>query len=571
MIDHSASKDSIRRRVLVVDDEFINRQILGHIVSRDYDVLYAENGVEALEIIKEKKDTISLILLDLLMPVMDGYELLSTIQADAELKRIPVIVLTAEKTAEVKCLKLGAVDFIPKPYDMPDVILARVGRSIELAEDNMIIDATENDIISGLYTRQYFYRYSERHDAYFPDVPMDAVVLNINRFHIINDINGRAYSDSVLKIIGAQIRELLEDKSGIACRGDADNFYIYLEHRDNYGEILRTIKDGVTEKTGNDHIHIRMGVYSNADSGIPVEQRFDRAFRASVNLKTGYRSDYSIYDDSMHEKELFSERLISDMDQAISEKQFKVFYQPKYNIKGDVPVLSSAEALIRWIHPELGFISPGAFIPLFEDNGLIHKLDKFVWHEAASQIKKWKEKYNRTVPVSVNVSRVDLFDPNLKNVLTEIVNEFDIGPDEFLLEITESSYTDKSNSKHIVETVKELREMGFQIEMDDFGSGYSSLNMLTSMPIDALKLDMAFVRNICASEKDHRMIKLMIDIADFLSVPVIAEGVEYEEQYKLLKEAGCDVIQGYYFSKPVPPADFEGLIEKDILRSQNAE
>lgn len=119
---------------------------------------------------------------------------------------------------------------------------------------------------------------------------MDAVVLNINRFHIINDINGRAYGDSVLKIIGAQIRELLEDKSGIACRGDADNFYIYLEHRDNYGEILRTIKDGVAERTGNDHIHIRMGVYSNADSGIPVEQRFDRAFRASVNLKTGYRT-----------------------------------------------------------------------------------------------------------------------------------------------------------------------------------------------------------------------------------------------------------------------------------------
>lgn len=558
-------KYKIRQRVLVVDDEIINRELLGYIVSRDYDVIYAENGAEALEKIRENPELISLILLDLLMPEMDGYELLSIIQADSELKRIPVIVLTSEKTAEVKCLKLGAVDFIPKPYDMPDVILARVGRSIELAEDNKIINATENDILSGLYTRQFFFRYGESHDRYFPELSMDAVVLNINRFHLINELNGRQYGDKVLKVIREEIRCIMNENDGIACRCEADNFYIYIEHQKDYDAILNRIASAVERETGNSRINLRMGIYQNVDMELEIVQRFDRASQACSPLrngtKGGYSNRYAYYDIQMHEKELYSERLISEMDTALSEKHFKVFYQPKYNIDGDTPVLSSAEALIRWQHPELGMISPMAFIPLFEENGLIHKLDKYVWQEVALQIRKWKNEFNRTIPVSVNVSRAEINDPNLEKELNDIVMENELDPAEFLLEITESAYTD--NSKQILNTVESLREKGFRIEMDDFGSGYSSLNMLAAMPIYALKLDRAFVRNICSNEKDCRMVELMIEISDFLSVPVIAEGVETKEQYELLKSIGCEIIQGYYFSKPVPQKDFEELIKKD--------
>ena len=195
---------------------------------------------------------------------------------------------------------------------------------------------------------------------------------------------------------------------------------------------------------------------------------------------------------------------------------------------------------------------------MFEDKGLINKLDRFVWNEAASQIKKWKDKYGVAVPVSVNVSRVDVFDPLLGDMINEIVTKNGINSQELLLEITESAYTD--NSQQIIDTVTALRNRGFKIEMDDFGSGYSSLNMLTSLPIDALKLDMKFIRNICENKKDFSLVEIMIKIADLLEVPIIAEGVETKEQMELLKSIGCEVIQGYYFSKPVPPEDFEKFI-----------
>jgi EAL domain-containing protein (putative c-di-GMP-specific phosphodiesterase class I) len=199
-------------------------------------------------------------------------------------------------------------------------------------------------------------------------------------------------------------------------------------------------------------------------------------------------------------------------------------------------------------------VSPGEFIPLFEDNGLIQKLDRFVWTEAASQIKKWNDEYGIYLPVSVNVSRVDIFNPMLGCILTDLVNINGFTPEKLLLEITESAYTD--SSQEIIDTVKGLRNNGFKIEMDDFGSGYSSLNMLTSLPIDALKLDMKFIRNICENKKDSRLVEIMIQIARLLEVPVIAEGVETKEQMELLKSIGCDIIQGYYFSKPLPPEEF---------------
>lgn len=563
---------NIHRKVLIVDDEMVNRSLLGFIVSRDYDVIYAENGAQALELIKENEKTLSLIMLDLLMPEMDGYELLKLLHSDPELRRIPVIVLTSEKSAEVQSLQLGAADFIPKPYDMPEVILARVRRSIELAEDNIIINETERDSLTGLYTKSFFYQYAKQHDRYMPNVKMDALVLNINRFHMINELYGRPYGDMVMQKIGEKILALLDTAGGLACRCESDTFFIYIPHRDDYAESFKKNAEIFAAELENPRINLRLGIYENVDMSTDIEQRFDRAtlacnkLRGSHALNAGnthsaYTTSYTYYDTQLHEKELYSERLISEMDKALAEKQFRVFYQPKYNIKGQSPVLASAEALIRWSHPELGMISPGAFIPLFEENGLIHKLDRYVWHSAAEQIRKWKDEYGVSVPVSVNVSRIDIYDPDLENELLDIVSKNGLDPGEYLLEITESAYTD--NSQQIVDTVKKLRGDGFRVEMDDFGSGYSSLNMLSALPIDALKLDMRFIKNITENEKDYRMVELMVDIAKFLSVPVIAEGVETEQQYMLLKQAGCDIIQGYYFSRPIPPEEFGLLIEKE--------
>jgi len=227
-------------------------------------------------------------------------------------------------------------------------------------------------------------------------------------------------------------------------------------------------------------------------------------------------------------------------------------------VRPDTPLLSSAEALVRWVHPELGMISPGVFIPLFEDNGLIQRLDTYVWQEAARQISDWKERLGYAVPVSVNVSRIDMYDPKLPEKLQEIVREHGLTGRDFLLEVTESAYT--QDSAQIIATVETLREKGFQIEMDDFGTGYSSLNMISSLPIDALKLDMHFIRHACREGVSTHIVEVIIGISDYLSVPVIAEGVETEEQLHVLKSLGCDIVQGYFFSKPVPAEEFEPFI-----------
>jgi len=555
-------KKGLRRTVLIVDDDYIAREILGTMLKSQYEVCYAENGEIALKIIKRDKLKLSLVILDLHMPEMDGYSLLKLLRGDNELRRIPVIVLTSEKGAEVESLKIGAADFIAKPFDLPEVICARVGHSIELAEDSVIIHETERDELTGLFHKEFFFQYGKRLDELNSNMPMDAIVVDINRFHVVNELYGRSYGDSVLKTIGESIHELVSNVGGLACRRDNDNFCIYLPHSEELQDKLPEYIAMIDKRIDDSNISLRFGVYSDDGSSLCMEHRFDCARLACHKLRGSYVSCFDIYNDEQHSKELYAERLINDMDKALSERQFRVFYQPKYSITGDTPRLSSAEALIRWFHPEFGMVSPGQFISLFEDNGLIQKLDRFVWNEAAAQIKRWEDKYGISIPVSVNVSRVDVFNSHLVEILEDITKINGLDNTKLLLEITESAYTD--NSAQIIETVNTLRERGFRIEMDDFGSGYSSLNMLTSLPIDALKLDMKFIRGICENIKTERLVGIMIEIARLLEVPVIAEGVETKEQMDLLKKLGCDIIQGYYFSKPLPPEEFGALIEKEL-------
>ncbi|MBR1624064.1 MAG: EAL domain-containing response regulator, partial [Pseudobutyrivibrio sp.] len=368
----------------------------------EYNVVLADNGEEALEALRKLQDTISLVLLDLVMPRMDGHQVLREMSKDKVLSTIPVIVLTSESSTEVTTLDLGAADFIAKPYESPDVILARISKTIQLYES------------------------------------------------------------------------------------------------------IKNISEANKDNAGNS--------------------------------------------------------LLSDMGEAINEGQFVVYYQPKYAIQGEEPVLSSAEALVRWNHPELGMINPEYFIGVFENNGMIHELDHFVWRQAAKQIKDWKAELGSSVPISVNVSRIDLLDTAFVNDICKIVEEEEIETNELMLEITESAYTEDSES--IISTVQHLRELGFHIEMDDFGTGYSSLNMISSLPIDILKLDIGFVRHIHENDKDYRMVEIILEMAKLLEVKVVAEGVEEKAQYELLKKAGVDVVQGYYFSKPLPAEEFGQLVKE---------
>ena len=551
----------MKRRVLIVDDEMINRELLGAILSQSYDTDFASNGEEAMALLSEPEADYSLILLDLMMPVMDGFEVIERCRADESLRRIPVIVMTSEKSAEVRSIRAGAADFITKPYDMPEVILARCERTIELSEDESIIRSTEHDKISGLYTRDYFFAYLQR---LLPrlDAPMDAVALNIDRFQLINEILGRQEADRILKCAGDVISDMLTSSIGIACRSENDTFFVFTERRDDYQTLTKQMQKKLDSVAGGRHLHLKAGVYSCEQGVSDPEIWFSRAKAACEGIRGSFGTYYARYSNEMYERMVFYERLISDVNDAIENRDFVVYYQPKYSILGKRPVLVSAEALIRWNHPELGFISPGEFISLFEKNGLIRKVDYYVWREAAAQIKRWREQYGTAIPVSVNVSRVDIFDTGLENKLTDILDEFSLEPRDLMLEITETAYSDSAD--RLIEAVSNLRERGFRIEMDDFGTGYSSLNMLTALPIDVLKLDMHFIRRMLHDKKSTRLVEMMIDIACFLNAAVVAEGVEEKEQLDALKEMGCDIVQGYYFSPPLPAERFGELIEKEL-------
>ncbi|MBQ7487316.1 MAG: EAL domain-containing protein, partial [Clostridia bacterium] len=549
----------LKRSILIVEDEQINQMILGNMLGDGYEILYAADGVEAIEQIKHNVNDLAIVLLDLQMPRMSGMEVLRVMKTEKELSEVPVIVLTADQSAEVDCLRIGAIDFIPKPYPSSEIVQARVSRCIELSEKRSIIQSTERDSLTNLFNLDYFLRFVRMYDQHYTDMLMDAIVLDVNHFHMLNERYGKQYGDSVLARVGKRVRQISREIGGIGCRHSKDVFYIYCPHREDYGAILDKASEGlVDEDVSENRVRLRMGVYAQVDKSLQIERRFDYAKIAANTVKNGYWKAIGIYDTEMHEAELYRERLLEDFKPSLENHDFMVYFQPKYDIRPDRPILASAEALVRWNHPELGMINPGVFIPLLEDNGLILELDQFVWRETAARIRDWKDRLGYAVPVSVNVSRIDMLTPNLKNIFMDILTEFGLGTNDLVLEITESAYT--GDSDQVITTAKELRGMGFRIEMDDFGTGYSSLGMLTHLPIDALKLDMSFIRSAFGENRDVRMIELIIDIADYLHVPVVAEGVETEEQYMVLKTMGCDLVQGYYFSKPVPPEAFDRFL-----------
>ena len=419
-----------------------------------------------------------------------------------------------------------------------------------------LISAVELDDLTRLYNRNFFFEYANRIQQRNAEPRMDAIVMNIEQFHSVNDLHGRDFGDRVLKALGEEIRSFLSGTDGIGGRFEADRFDVLCPPQDDYQKVLERFQSRLNEQFPNASIRLRMGV-TPGQAGVEPMQLFDRA-RTASNLIRGTERHLMIYDQTMQVREERNRRLLNDLGQAIRNHEFHVYYQPKYFIQCDPPRFSSAEALIRWHHPELGLIPPTEFIPLFEANGQISEIDKYVWRETARQIAAWRDKYGVTVPVSVNLSRVDALDPSLEQGLDDLLEEFALDCQYLNLEITESAYTE--DAEHLCQVIQRLRAKGYKIEMDDFGSGYSSLNMLSSMPIDVLKMDMAFIQNIENSEKDVQLVELILEIADNLKVPAVAEGVETESQLQLLKKMGCSLVQGYYFSRPLPAEEFEKTI-----------
>lgn len=546
--------------ILVASDNPQERAFFEKILREEYIVMLATSEPEAEALIRESGDVLSLVMLHLTITPQAPLKLLAMIRQEPELRHIPVIVADEDRDMEIASLQQGAIDVIVMPYPSEEIIRARVRRTIELSEDRAIISSTERDPLTGLYNREYFYRYAEKYDHHHKNKEMDAIVIDVNNFQIINERFGTAYGDAVLRRIGERVRDMVKDSGGIVCRREADTFQVYCPHGKSYQAILDNASIGLLgDEALSDRIKLRMGVYEKVDKNLAIERRFDRANMAANTVRSNFTHPIAIYDSELHEKELEDAHLVEEFHHAIRERQFRVYYQPKFDIRGETPLLTSAEALTRWMHPKQGMIPPGRFIPLFEENGLIQLLDHYVWDEVARQVRDWKDRLGFAVPISINVSRINMYDPGMVAFLLSTLKKYKLRRSDIYLEITESAYTE--DSAQIISKVELLRDLGFRIEMDDFGTGYSSLNMISRLPIDVLKLDMEFIRMAFREGgQNTRMMEIMLDIAEYLEVPVVAEGVETEAQMQALKDMGCEVIQGFYFSKPVSPEEFETIL-----------
>lgn len=552
-----------KRTILIVEDNEINRMMLSELLSSEYMVLEAENGQQALDVLERKKDEISVILLDITMPVMDGYTFLSIAKKDPSLASIPVIVTTQSDSEadEVAALSHGATDYVAKPYK-PQIILHRVASIIHLRETAAMINQFQYDRLTGLYSKEFFYQRVRETLRQNSGQNYYLIYSDIVNFKLINDVFGVAAGDRLLCGIADMYRRYVGE-GGICGHLDADRFACLLEFDDVFTEqMFISANEEINRLQNAKNVAVKWGIYSVGNQNVTVEQMCDRALLAARSIKEQYGVYYAAYDDKLRDELLRQQAIIDSMETALKEGQFLVYLQPKYRIWDET--LAGAEALVRWKHPEWGFQSPAEFIPLFEKNGFITKLDQFVWDKTCFYLRKWDEEGYPPIPVSVNVSRADIYHADIADIMMRTVTKYGLTPSRLHLEITESAYTEDPGQ--IIETVRHLRELGFVIEMDDFGSGYSSLNMLNQMPIDILKLDMQFVQSETAKPMDQGILQLIMELARRMHLSVVAEGVETKTQLDRLSETGCEYVQGYYFARPMPEGEFETLMRDQAVK-----
>ena len=299
-------------------------------------------------------------------------------------------------------------------------------------------------------------------------------------------------------------------------------------------------------------IIFHFGIYEIEDIDMSVPMMLDRTYIAIETIKGNLQEHFSYYNAALRDNLMQEQHLVGEFPIALTTGQFKMFLQPQVKTDGTV---HGAEALVRWIHPKRGILPPHEFIPIFEQKGLITQLDLFIWEQAAAKLSEWKKQGLSDYYISVNISPKDFLHVNIHKTFVELVKKYDIEPKNLKLEITESAIM--LNLDIQLELINNLKNFGFQVEMDDFGSGYSSLNMLKDIPFDILKIDMEFLRSKSNLERSYSILSSIIQLSKNLNMPVITEGVETEEQVKMLKKMGTDYYQGFYFDKPMPIEEFE--------------
>ncbi len=411
-----------------------------------------------------------------------------------------------------------------------------------------------HDALTGLLNRSAFFKETERILHEKPDVPRYLVCTNIRNFKIVNDLFGEKFGDEVLKR-QAEMLNLADYPDCIKARVSGDRFGMLINKEDFKPELAKKNTERLEEltKSVNYDFKIFIGVYEIADPYENVRTMFDKASIAMIDAENELNTAIFFYNSSVMKKLFYEKNIISEFKFALMSNMFNIFLQPQ--IRSCDGKCIGAEVLVRWFDRQSGFRSPGDFIPVLEKSGLIYQLDYYVWKLAVHKLNEWRKNGFEDMYISVNISMRDFYYGNLYEYFTGLVERYDVPPSSLHLEITESFFMEDKNLHR--EIIHNLQEYGFRIEMDDFGSGYSSLNALKDIRMDVLKIDMAFLRQSDTNERARGIISCIVKMAKALGMTVIAEGVETEKQAEFLKSFEVDVFQGYLYSEPVPVKDFE--------------
>lgn len=552
-----------KHTILVADDARHNRTALREILNDNYIVLEAENGQNALAVLEEKYQAVTVIILDLIMPDMSGLELLEIFHKDVRYQNIPVIAMLRGINDEIecKCLEYGAWDFMRKPYD-PTIVRFRVKNVIERSQmrvDDELKYRAEYDVLTGILNKSKFFYNTRNMLNIFGTEDFAFIRIDIEKFQLINSFFGMDEGDNLLKYMADYLQNVEKEYRYITYgRIEADIFAVCFSY-ENEKEITDFVKKFTNqmEKYPLDFdITPFFEIYLVKNRDLSINEMYDKANLASKNCKGNYIQNYFFYTKEMSEEIIKEQHIINNMKNALKNEEFVLYLQPKYELQRNS--IAGAEVLVRWITADGRMISPGEFIPVFERNGFILKLDQYVWEKTCQLLAGWRDEGRKIFPVSVNISRVSLYNPKIVDVICGLTEKYNIPPEWLQLELTESAYT--GNPKAIKEMMEQLQKKGFSILMDDFGSGYSSLNVLKDIAVDVLKIDMKFLDGSGDDGRSENILASVVRMAKWLNMPVVAEGAERKEQVSFLHSIGCEYVQGYYFARPMPVKEYEKLL-----------
>lgn len=542
------------------------------ILSSQYEVIMATELEDALNSISQKN------IKAVIMPYSEENAGLIPLLTQGPNGKVDVFVITdGDSGHEEAALALGATDFFTSPFNK-DLVLNRIKGAINAVDSSWdkamgeaqgieiqkLQKAMEMDPLTGLLNRQTFYKKSAD-ILKNTDKDYSMVYFDISLFKVVNDLFGMDAGNLVLTTAGAYFPTAVGD-TGIAARFDADHFVILIENdKLDIERILYDLDSNIDSLGINQKIRFFAGIYTITDKSAAVNHICDGAHAALNKVKGKYDSRYAYYDKSLMEVIIKEQTLVRDMEIALVEEQFNVYMQAVYDT--EKKRITAAEALVRWEHPVLGQISPNDFVPLFEKNGFIARLDRYVWERVCKFLRAEWDAFGAVIPISVNVSHLNFYNRDLLDFLLSLVEKYELEPSMIRLEIMETAYIDEPEK--MVEIIEEFRACGFVVMLDDFGSGHSSLSMLKNLPVDCLKIDISFTREAETSKRVYSILKFIMELSKELEMEVIVEGVETKEQLKVIQSLGGHEIQGYYFGKPVPKEDFMRTLDEQFEREKS--